>query len=159
MKKPLLTILLLSLSLLSFSQRTLPYPIILVHGLNGASTTWDDFNIYLSNNAGLSIEYQTLNYCLNSDNSKYSSEKYADVKTSGTWSIGNKDVYTINFNTCSLSNESAIVKQGYALRLAIQSVINASGAKKVVLLGHSMGGLAIREYLQNPSNWQRNNRR
>jgi pimeloyl-ACP methyl ester carboxylesterase len=154
MKKILLPILLLSLSLLSFSQRTLPYPIILVHGLGGGAVTWDKFNEYLSINASLSIETQTLDYCLNSDNSKYNSEKYNDVSTYGNWRIGDKDIYTVNFNTCSLSNESAIVKQGYALRFAIQRVLSATGADKVILLGHSMGGLAIREYLQNPSNWQ-----
>ena len=46
------------------------------------------------------------------------------------------------------SNESAIVKQGYALGKMIQEVLSYTGAEKVILVGHSMGGLAIREYLQ-----------
>jgi len=49
----------------------------------------------------------------------------------------------------SKSNESAIYKQGYALSKCIKAVLAAvPGAKKVILVGHSMGGLAIREYLQ-----------
>ena len=48
----------------------------------------------------------------------------------------------------SESNESGIVKQGRALGLVIADVLAATGAERVVLVGHSMGGLAIREYLQ-----------
>lgn len=54
--------------------------------------------------------------------------------------------------TESDSNESAIVKQGYALGEMIKKVLAANpGKKKVILAGHSMGGLAIREYLQRGS--------
>lgn len=48
----------------------------------------------------------------------------------------------------SESNQSSIVKQGFALQRCIQLVLDATGAQKVILVGHSMGGLAIREYLQ-----------
>ncbi len=77
---------------------------------------------------------------------------------------GNLETYSL-FNDapcgqCSDSNESAIVKQGYALSKAIQAVLTANPDKdKVILVGHSMGGLCSREYLQrtddtgNPKNW------
>ena len=48
----------------------------------------------------------------------------------------------------SSGNESSIVKQGYALGQMIKRVLLKTGAEKVVLVGHSMGGLAAREYLQ-----------
>ena len=48
----------------------------------------------------------------------------------------------------SESNESAITKQGAALSLVVQDVLARTGADRVILVGHSMGGLAIREYLQ-----------
>jgi pimeloyl-ACP methyl ester carboxylesterase len=156
MKKPLLTIFLLSLSFFSFSQRNIPYPIILVHGLGGGSDTWDIFKSYLNTKAGLSIESTDLSYCLNADGNVSTSKKENDVYQYPN-NIGDKDVYTIDFDVCPLSgssDESAIAKQGYALYFAIRKVLNATGAKKVILLGHSMGGLAIREYLQNSSNWQ-----
>jgi len=47
------------------------------------------------------------------------------------------------------SNQSAIEKQGWAVGEAIKKVLAANPTKKkVVLVGHSMGGLASREYLQ-----------
>ena len=46
------------------------------------------------------------------------------------------------------SNQAAIYKQAYALSIMINEVIEFTGAEKVILVGHSMGGLAIREYLQ-----------
>ncbi|MEZ4821564.1 MAG: hypothetical protein R2942_03775 [Ignavibacteria bacterium] len=44
------------------------------------------------------------------------------------------------------------IKRGYALRIMIDSVLRSNGCFKVILLGHSMGGLAIREYLQRKEN-------
>lgn len=69
---------------------------------------------------------------------------------------GNPQLYINSTSTPgtnqSKSNQSAIYKQGYALKRAIQSVLIATGAEKVILVGHSMGGLAIREYLQRTDN-------
>ena len=53
------------------------------------------------------------------------------------------------FASESDSNEEAAQKQGYALGRMIGAVLAANPSKdRVVLVGHSMGGLAIREYLQ-----------
>ncbi len=47
------------------------------------------------------------------------------------------------------SNESAILKQGYALGKCIEKVLAANPDKdRVILVSHSMGGLEAREYLQ-----------
>jgi pimeloyl-ACP methyl ester carboxylesterase len=46
------------------------------------------------------------------------------------------------------SNASAIRKQGAMLGSVIRRVLELTGREKVVLVGHSMGGLEIREYLQ-----------
>ncbi len=54
----------------------------------------------------------------------------------------------------SQSNQSAVVKQGYALKQCIQLVLSATGASKVILVGYSMGGIAIREYMQRRQNGQ-----
>ncbi|MFK8102846.1 MAG: alpha/beta fold hydrolase [Saprospiraceae bacterium] len=51
--------------------------------------------------------------------------------------------------TESDSNESSTYKQGYALGKMIDKVLQANPNKaKVILVGHSMGGLQAREYLQ-----------
>lgn len=50
---------------------------------------------------------------------------------------------------CSDNNEASVYKQGYAVRRAIEAVLDANpGSEKVILVGHSMGGMAGREYLQ-----------
>jgi gliding motility-associated-like protein len=56
------------------------------------------------------------------------------------------------WNLSNESNQASIAKQGYALKLAIDAVKLKTGAKKVILVGHSMGGLAAREYIKNYSN-------
>ena len=53
------------------------------------------------------------------------------------------------FASESDSNEEAVQKQGYTLGRLIDAVLAANpGKDRVILVGHSMGGLAIREYLQ-----------
>ncbi len=53
------------------------------------------------------------------------------------------------FASESDSNEESGFKQGYALGRMIERVLAANpGKEKVVLVGHSMGGLTAREYLQ-----------
>ncbi len=51
------------------------------------------------------------------------------------------------------NNESSIVKQGALVGKAIAAILAANPTKKkVILVGHSMGGLASREYLQRTVN-------
>lgn len=59
--------------------------------------------------------------------------------------------------TTVLSNQSAVAKQGAAVKVAVQRVMQITGKDKVILVGHSMGGLASREYIQNSYNWQADN--
>ncbi len=64
------------------------------------------------------------------------------------WADGAPDDGSI-WTGASANNEAAILKQGYALKQAIKAVLAANPTKdKVVLVGHSMGGLCTREYLQ-----------
>lgn len=52
------------------------------------------------------------------------------------------------------SNQASIAKQAYGLKLAIDAVKAATQASKVILVGHSMGGLAARRYIQDPQLFQ-----
>ncbi|MGB6066357.1 MAG: alpha/beta fold hydrolase, partial [Desulfomonilaceae bacterium] len=105
-----------------------------------------------------------MDYCLNYDDNLSTSllaNDIHDFTVQSTLNVG--DYYTINFDVnpdgtiygdTVESNQSAIVKQGKALQSAIKHVLDKTGAGKVILVGHSMGGLAAREYLQNSSDWQ-----
>lgn len=52
------------------------------------------------------------------------------------------------FNLYKESNQAAIAKQGLGVKEAIQKVLDITHSDKVILVGHSMGGLAIREYIR-----------
>jgi pimeloyl-ACP methyl ester carboxylesterase len=158
--------------------QNLPYPIIFIHGLNSSSDTWFDMGSNLINK-GLSFGGR-IDFCLNDDGNNYTSNKNVWTSTNNNIPAADialytdynadltvADFYFLNFNIDNfgrlpnntnfsdvLSNESAIVKQGVALKIAIQMVLLKTGRDKVILMGHSMGGLAAREYIQNPINWQ-----
>lgn len=152
--------------------KRVPYPYIFIHGLCGDANTWTDFAsvaeyVYGWQHGG------TMNFCLNYDGyDKKKSSISTDYKDFNTpLSMG--DYYAVNFATdlnglsyaassqstiLVGSNQSAIVKQGRAIKDAIRHVMDVTGSEKVILIGHSMGGLAAREYIQNVSNWQSDGR-
>jgi PKD repeat protein/pimeloyl-ACP methyl ester carboxylesterase len=144
------------------------YPIIFIHGWTGDSRTWDDFTDEANSFYGWTYGGR-LDYCLNPDDNQSTSDGYIlsfvdisdigvgdyyyvnfDVSTDGDLYVGNDG---IPFNN-DYSNQSAVVKQGWAVQDAVEKVLNVTDVDKVILVGHSMGGLASREYLQNPEIWQ-----
>lgn len=144
------------------------YPIVFIHGWTDNDETWDDFNDEADAYYGWSYG-GPLDYCLNPDGDQSTSDGYIvdwvsesildpgdyyrvnfDISADGDLYVGNDN---IPFND-DYSNQSAIVKQGWAVSDAVRRVLELTGAEKVILVGHSMGGLAAREYLQNPENWQ-----
>ena len=77
------------------------------------------------------------------------------------WLNSDSRLFAINFKEervrgasglFSGSNQSAIYKQGFALSQMIREVLEFTNSEKVIMIGHSMGGLAIREYLQRIEN-------
>jgi pimeloyl-ACP methyl ester carboxylesterase len=147
-----------------------PYPIIFIHGLVGSSNSWAEFYNYAQINGW---DYGgTIKFCLNTDENLGYSNIYGsnpiDI-ADYTGDLAAADYYLVNFNcgpdgNCygsynhpSQSNQAAINKQGLALREAVNRVLIATGKDKVILFGHSMGGLAARTYLQNPTFWQADN--
>lgn len=165
---------------IAFSQTgTSPYPVIFVHGINSDDRTWNTAITQLELSWNLSSSH-TLNFVLNArggDTTDYLQDVIFPLRdVSGTIvnSISNSSIYAINFGNFwnrnnsdsriilynnsipgtaqSPSNQSAIYKQGYALKILIDSVLRVTGKTKVILVGHSMGGLAVREYLQRTEN-------
>lgn len=145
----------------------LPYPIIFMHGLQGSSDSW--MNIH--NDLVLKgFSYGgTLPFCLNADGNVSTANLTTDI-ANFTGTLQPADFYLVNFNvdtdgtshsssydTPSQSHMSAITKGGVAMKMAINAILQVTGRNKVVLFGHSMGGLTSREYIQNAVNWQLDN--
>ncbi len=143
-----------------------PYPIIFIHGCSSNDETWDVLSDFLKTKYGMSYGGR-MDFCLNQDANTSTSNIIDDYKDytniDDLHKIVKADFYTINFDVDNFgtphdidiqSNQSAIVKQGLAIRDAIKHVLLVTGRDKVILVGHSMGGLAAREYLQNKNLWQ-----
>ena len=146
--------------------RHLPYPVIFIHGLGSNDQTWSvllsQLDLFGWSSGG------RMDYCLNYDGNLATSFLASDLHDFTNLSALNVgDYYTVNFdvnpngtiyNNTVESNQSAIVKQGKAMQSAIGYVLSKTGSDKVILVGHSMGGLASREYLQNSNDWQSDGR-
>ncbi|MEZ4854729.1 alpha/beta hydrolase [Flavobacterium sp.] len=154
---------------LSFTSK-LPYPILFIHGLNSDSNTWNNSINYLENQYGFTFGGR-FDFCLNGDNNDAVANvniyptANADIIPFELANMQNGDYYLVNYKVnvdgslgnSVLSNQAAIVKQGKALQVAVNRVMQLTGKNKVILVGHSMGGLASREYIQNNYNWQPDN--
>ncbi|KAA0255563.1 MAG: alpha/beta hydrolase, partial [Chlorobiota bacterium] len=168
MKKTLFLVFLLLFQFVGFAQSgRSPYPIIFVHGIDSDNTMWNDITNHLNLWFGSA---QVVDLVLNAsfDSTHFVDDVIIEFKNTPPLSTGN--IFTVNFKnwwnenatdpmllqgqnhghilTQSQSNESSILKQGYALKLVIEKVLHATNSDGVILVGHSMGGLAIREYLQ-----------
>lgn len=156
-----------------------PYPVIFIHGLNSDDQTWSATLSQISSTWNLSPAH-ILSAVLNArggDTTNYLQDviiPQQDVNGNFVNTISNSSVYAFNFGNFwnrnpsdpriilyssstpgsnqSPSSQSSIYKQGYILKIFIDSVLRVTGASKVILAGHSMGGLAIREYLQRTEN-------
>ena len=164
-KSKVLTFLLIFGFFISKAQQHFPYPVIFVHGLTSSADRWFDFYDYGLNH-GWSYGGH-LKFCLNTDSDNSTSNLASDF---GNFvdepNLPAADFYLINFNVDNqgtsfgdvdignYSNQAAIFKQGLAISNAITHVLNVTGKDKVVLVAHSMGGLACRQYIQNPTIWQ-----
>ena len=140
----------------------LPYPMLFVHGLNGNAGSWSEMSEWLSTAVGGAVD---LEFCLNGDGYQSISDLEDDLLSFMPAILQPANLYIVNFNctsggTCSsassvsgYSNQSGIYKQGEAIGMAISKVLQSTGKSKVILVGHSMGGVACREYLQNEEHW------
>ena len=182
MKKIILFAIFVSLFILhslSSQPANSPYPVIFIHGLNSDDQTWNATLTQLSSTWIMSTDH-TLSAVLNArggDTTHYLQDviiPQRDVSGNYVNDITNSSIYSFNFgnfwnrnisdpriilynsgtpgSSQAPSSQSSIYKQGFALKIFIDSVLRVTGASKVILAGHSMGGLAIREYLQRIEN-------
>ncbi|MGR8998257.1 MAG: esterase/lipase family protein [Gammaproteobacteria bacterium] len=119
------------------------YPVIFIHGIASSADTWTAYRDYLINNAGWTFggipTYDQINKTVNISCPLDPSQAASCTANSG-------DFYTLNFPD---SQFFPFDIQGGGLAAIIKAVLDANpGKTKVILVSHSMGGLAAREYLQ-----------
>jgi len=156
MKKFLILSILIMTNVLFGQLAKYPYPIIFLHGLASSDSTW------ALTVSALGGQAKVFDACLNHDGDTLTASLTSDINIVG-WRDGNTNpsptrLYVMNFDINNFvatghtnhkySNQMAIMKQGVALKAMIQAVLDVDSAEYVVLIGHSMGGLEIREYLQ-----------
>ncbi|MGR9117260.1 MAG: esterase/lipase family protein [Gammaproteobacteria bacterium] len=120
-----------------------PYPVIFIHGLASSADTWIPFRDYLIHSGGWTFGGIPT---YNPDTKTVDISCPIDPNQLQACTGNAGDFYTLNFSDnqwLSLDN------QGGELAAIIQAVLDENPeATKVLLIGHSMGGLAAREYLQ-----------
>jgi triacylglycerol lipase len=126
-----------------------PYPIIFIHGIASSADTWRPFRDYLISNAGWRFggipAYNQLAKTVDISCPSDPSPPVACTGNSG-------DFYTLNFSRIQDLydvQDLSLDVQGGELAAIITAVLAENpGATKVLLISHSSGGLAAREYLQ-----------
>ncbi len=119
------------------------YPVIFIHGLASSTDTWMTYRDYLiSNSQRIFGGIPTYDQTTKTVNFICPPNVNPPIQCTGNQG----DFYTINFSD---NQGLPFDVQGGELAVIIQAVLNANpGATKVLLIGHSTGGLAARAYLQ-----------
>jgi pimeloyl-ACP methyl ester carboxylesterase len=108
-----------------------PYPILLMHGLGQKADVWDGpATSYFRQDLGLS----------SGGTLRFSRGALLPLMRRGS---ADADFYTVSFS----SPHDSINAWRDELDQAVQYVLQATGAERVILIGYSMGGLASRAYL------------
>jgi triacylglycerol lipase len=120
----------------AFSLSKPPSPVIFIHGIASSSQAWLPITSFLRAEGWTFGGFPTF-----------------DAATGSVTSVFPGDFYTLNFSDYNLpqfrSQNLSFAQQGAELATIIQAVLQANPGKiKVTLVGHSMGGLAARAYLQ-----------
>ncbi|MEA2029774.1 MAG: alpha/beta fold hydrolase, partial [Campylobacterota bacterium] len=77
---------------------------------------------------------------------EYSSSYTTKIKANKIERFSNQRLFSINFSN---SNQLTFYAQGYQLRNIMEEIVEVTGVDEFILVGHSMGGLASRAYIQN----------
>ncbi|MEP1306412.1 MAG: T9SS type A sorting domain-containing protein [Balneola sp.] len=129
-----------------------PYPILFVHGLKSSSQIWEQG--FWENDQDILISpiehFENLGFKFGGVFGTELSIPQELNQIEVQYSITNPNgmIWLINFSDFQneIGNQEGIYKQAKAIQLAIEELIELTGMNKVVLVGHSMGGLASAAY-------------
>lgn len=113
-----------------------PDPVILIHGINSGPEVWDSFVNRMAVEYGwqyggtLTVRYHIVE----------------EIFTSARQPSQTADVYAVRFPDRGLNNKT-FFEQAEDLEIAVNYVLAVTQARKVILVGHSMGGLTARAFV------------
>ena len=123
-----------------------PYPVIFIHGINSGPDTWSDMKSRLCGNSSVVTPCISGSGGWKFGGTPIFDPSMAQVHGEDTALYKNGDFYTLKFSD---NYNLSLSQQGFELDFIIKHVKKLTGASKVILVAHSMGGLAARSYLQN----------
>jgi pimeloyl-ACP methyl ester carboxylesterase len=119
------------------------FPVIFIHGVNdNAEDNWGGFQRFLSINGW--IFGGIVRYNASEDHVRVRGRGILDDSILDT-NQSPADFYSVQFSS---NNQLTFEQQGQELDKIISAVLNVTKRNEVILVGHSMGGLAARAYLQ-----------
>jgi pimeloyl-ACP methyl ester carboxylesterase len=110
-------------------EQNLRYPLLLIHGLFSSSRTWE----------------KTVTAFIEEYDLRYGGQISAAVLKDAKHNIAAGDFYTWNFSD---SRNLSYREQAQELQVAVHGLKQVNKTDKVILAGHSMGGLAARALVQ-----------
>jgi len=77
---------------------------------------------------------------------EHSSSYTTKIQANKIEKFANHRLFVVNFSN---SNQLTFDAQGYQLSRMLEEIVEVTGVEEFILIGHSMGGLAARAYIQN----------
>jgi len=139
------------------------YPVLFVHGLKSSGQTWESYytgwwqdrkltyggNIYIRDKYHLFEAGEEANQNnLLTRRTRSDPLSFFEIKVKKNKKLveaPNNDFYTMNFSS---NNNISFAAQGLELKAIVNKISEWTGKEGVYVVGHSMGGLATRAYLQ-----------
>jgi len=141
------------------NSRTLQYPVIFIHGIWSDATTWETAIKQLTDRGYLYGGVVSASYsngvpstagCVPASlrSNKSPTVYLSACNTNADFFVWETSDYSVQ-STFASNNDHSFSELGGEVKFAIDYVKGFAGATKVQLVGHSMGGIAARHYLQN----------
>jgi len=131
-----------------FRKNRFIYPVVFIHGYSASGENWNETKDMLTSKQFIFGGHFDFRGAVMGNLKKQTLENNNTKTLKG---FKTADFYTLSF---SRNNQLTFREQGAELKLVIDAVKSLNNTDKVILVGHSMGGLAARAYIQYPDLYQ-----